>query len=228
MPHSIDGVVSEIGGGAEAGGARISSSPVVSVVFDEILDAVIRGELLPGQRISDAALAEQYGVSRTPVREALQRLRDIGVIEASASRFTRVAEVTPLQTLQAYIVWQALCGALVEEIIPTADAALADALRADHDEYLEGVTALAAQRIATATFMFFMRLAQETQNPILLRSIVSVVHIIRLGSLHLPDYVDFDSLGRAQELLIAAVERRDLESAREALGVLRSIRIPLE
>jgi DNA-binding GntR family transcriptional regulator len=201
---------------------------VVSVVFDEILDAVMRGELLPGQRISDAVLAQQYGVSRTPVREALQRLRDIGVIEASPSRFTRVAEVTPLQTLHAFIVWQALYAALLEEVIPSADPALAEALRDDHLQYREAVSALAAQRIATANFLFFMRLAQQTQNPTLLRSIVSVVHIIRLGSLHLPDYIDFESLGRAHELVIEAVELRDLDSAREAISVLRSIRIPLE
>ncbi|TAL46104.1 MAG: GntR family transcriptional regulator, partial [Salinibacterium sp.] len=53
------------------------------MVFEQILAAVHAGALLPGQRISDAALAEQFGVSRTPVREALQRLREIGIIEAS-------------------------------------------------------------------------------------------------------------------------------------------------
>lgn len=200
----------------------------MSEVFEQVLAAVIRGELLPGQRISDAELARQYGVSRTPVREALQRLRDIGVIEASASRFTRVADVTPLQTMQAYTVWLALYAELVEEVIPEADPAIIPVLEADHADYREGVARLAAQQIATANFMFFTRIAQLTRNPVLMRSLVSVVHIIRLGSLHLPDYIDFVSLGEAQSLLIRAVRERDLSIGREAMGILRRIQIPLE
>ena len=86
-------------------------------VYEELLEAVHRGDLLPGERISDGELAKRYGVSRSPVREALQRLRDIGIIEASASRFTRVAVVTPVQTTQAYVVWLSLFATLVEEVI---------------------------------------------------------------------------------------------------------------
>lgn len=207
---------------------RISSSPVVTKVFDDILDAVIRGELLPGQRISDSELAARFGVSRTPVREALQRLRDIGVIEASASRFTRVADVTPLQTLRAYQVWQALYAVALEEVVPTFDPEVLPALRAAHEEFAAALADRSAQRMATANFVLVSLIAQQSANPILLRSLVSVVHVVRLGSLHLPEYIDLESLYHAQELLIEACERRDIATARRALDVLRSIRVPLE
>jgi DNA-binding GntR family transcriptional regulator len=197
-------------------------------VFDDILDAVIRGDLGPGQRISDAELAQKFGVSRTPVREALQRLRDIGVIEASASRFTRVADVTPVQTLQAYLVWQALYAVVIEEVVPTFDAAAVPALRAAHEDFVTGLTQQSAQQMATANFQLVTLVAQQSRNPILLRSLVSVVHIVRLGSLHLPDYIDVESLNEAQVLLIEACEGRDIEIARRAMDVLRGIRIPLE
>lgn len=214
--------------GTAANAHNLAPSPVVASVFEQLLAAVHEGTLLPGQRISDAALAQQFGVSRTPIREALQRLREIGVIEASASRFTRVAEVTPLQTAQAFVVWLALYGALLDEVIPTASDAALEAMRQDHDAYLESLEARDAQRLATANFRFFSRLPGESGNPALQRAITSVVHVVRLGSLHLPQYIDVESLALAQTTLLRAVAAHDLDLAREALAILRRIEVPLD
>lgn len=208
--------------------SKLATSPVVTTVFEKILAAVHTGELLPGQRISDADLAGQLGVSRTPVREALLRLREIGVVESSASRFTRVAVVTPMQTTQAYVVWLALYWALLDEVIPTVADDIAPELERDHADFLASAQALDAQSLATANFTFFQRLLPESHNPALQRAITSVVHVVRLGSLHLPDFVDVAALGRAHQLVIAAVRDRDLDAAHAAMKILRHIEIPLD
>ncbi len=205
---------------------RFASSPIVTTVFEQILAAVNDGSLLPGERVNDGEIAKQLGVSRTPVREAIQRLREIGVIEASASRFTRVAKVSPLQTAQSYTVWLALYGALVDEVIPRAPEALVPVLDADHAQYLASLPTADPQQIATANFAFFSRLPTESQNPALQRAITSVVHVVRLGSLHLPEYIDLDGLARAQRLLIDAVRGRDVAVARDAMDVLSGIEVP--
>jgi DNA-binding GntR family transcriptional regulator len=221
-------VITDPAGDETEEASKLATSPVVTTVFEQILAAVHTGELLPGQRISDAALAEQLGVSRTPVREALLRLREIGVIEASASRFTRVAIVTPIQTAQAFRVWLALYVSLLDEVIPGVPADLPATLEADHSEFLSSMKALDAQRIATANFMFFQRLVPLSRNPALQRAITSVVHVVRLGSLHLPEYVDLAALATSQELLIDAVRGRDLDAAHAAMAILRRIEIPLD
>ncbi|MCU1440870.1 MAG: hypothetical protein JWP85_1867 [Rhodoglobus sp.] len=207
--------------------SKVATSKVVTTVFEQILGAVHDGTLLPGQRISDAELAKQFGISRTPVREALQRLREIGIIEASPSRFTRVADVTPLQTAQAFVVWLALYSALLEEVVPTASAETVAAMEQDHAEFLSHLPALDSQALATANFLFFSRLPQESRNPTLQRAIVSVVHIVRLGSLHLPAYIDVAALNEAQELVLAAVRDHDINKARDAIRMLRRIEVPL-
>jgi GntR family transcriptional regulator, rspAB operon transcriptional repressor len=61
-------------------------------VHDAIRDAIVSKALPPGMRLSEVALADKFGVSKTPVREALLRLVAIGLVEADASG-TRV--VTP-------------------------------------------------------------------------------------------------------------------------------------
>jgi DNA-binding GntR family transcriptional regulator len=211
---------------ADGDGEKLGTSKVVTTVFEQILAAVHEGSLLPGERISDADLAAQFGVSRTPVREALQRLREIGIIEASPSRFTRVAVVTPEQTAQAYVVWLALYRALIEETVPRATEETYGAMEDDHAHFLASLTALDAPRIATMNFLFFSRLTAESLNPALQRAIVSVVHVVRLGSLHLPEYVDLETLGRAQGLLLEGVRLRDIGLARDAMKLLGRIRVP--
>ena len=205
---------------------KLATSKVVVTVFEQILSAVHDGTLLPGERISDAVLAQEFGVSRTPVREALQRLREIGIVEASPSRFTRVAVVTPEQTAQAYIVWLALYRALIEEVVPRVAEGTYEVLEHEHTRFVSSMAVRDVQAIATANFLFFNRLSAESTNPALQRAIVSVVHIVRLGSLNLPEYIDLEALTRAQQMLLESVRLRDVRIARSALKVLAAIRVP--
>ncbi|GAB2512565.1 GntR family transcriptional regulator [Microbacterium petrolearium] len=74
----------------------LSSAPRLSdMVFDRLAQAIVRGEFAPGEALRDQQLAERLGVSRMPVREAIQRLERAGLVEMAASRYTRVAQITP-------------------------------------------------------------------------------------------------------------------------------------
>lgn len=71
-------------------GTSIPRTPLRDEVYRHVLDRIHRGELTPGLRIRDTALATQLGVSRTPVREALLRLTRDGVLEADMGRGFRL------------------------------------------------------------------------------------------------------------------------------------------
>ncbi len=208
--------------------ADIATSKVVTRVFEEVLDAIHQGKLLPGERISDTSLATTYGVSRTPVREALQRLREIGVVEASANRFTRVAVVSPRATAEAMVVWSALFGALLDETIPIAGIDVLTAMTKDHADFKGAAAERDMQALATFNFSFFSRLSPLSKNESLRRAITSVVHLVRLGGLHLPDYIDFAALYDAQSVLLDAVRTHDVALAHDAMTAIRGIRIPVE
>jgi DNA-binding GntR family transcriptional regulator len=61
-------------------------------VYARLGEAILDGRLAPGERLRDHELAERLGVSRTPVREALQRLERVGLVEVSPHRYTRVSQ----------------------------------------------------------------------------------------------------------------------------------------
>ena len=63
-------------------------------VAEQLEALVLSGELLPGARLDERALAQRFGVSRTPVREALRQLASGGLIELRPNRGAFVAEVT--------------------------------------------------------------------------------------------------------------------------------------
>ncbi|MBT1675936.1 GntR family transcriptional regulator [Curtobacterium aurantiacum] len=77
--------------------STVESSPrklLRDVVYDKMLAALRDGTLQHGERLNDDELVQWLGVSRTPIREAIAKLVDIGLVEMEANRYTRVATPT--------------------------------------------------------------------------------------------------------------------------------------
>ncbi|PZE67046.1 GntR family transcriptional regulator [Curtobacterium sp. MCBD17_021] len=79
------------------------------LAFDALLEAIREGVLHPAERLLDVELSGWLGMSRTPIREALARLEDIGLVETSANRYTRVATVSAIEHAHAAEVLELLC-----------------------------------------------------------------------------------------------------------------------
>lgn len=75
-------------------GTSMSAPILVDEIFQRLALRIADGTYPPGARLRDQALAEEFAISRTPIREAMQRLRGIGMIEIYPSRHTVVADVT--------------------------------------------------------------------------------------------------------------------------------------
>lgn len=67
---------------------------LVDDAYRAIGEAIVDGRLQPGDRLRDVEVAQLMGISRTPVREALQRLERIGLVEVAANRYTRVTALS--------------------------------------------------------------------------------------------------------------------------------------
>jgi DNA-binding GntR family transcriptional regulator len=71
-------------------------------IYTNLRDWIVQGILEPEEKLKDDELAKRLGVSRTPVREALMKLEDEGLIETSANRWTKVSSVTLKDAEQIY------------------------------------------------------------------------------------------------------------------------------
>jgi DNA-binding GntR family transcriptional regulator len=88
--------------------AKIDAPSLRQRVYRALQKAILTGALAPTERIRDQELALRLGVSRTPVREALQRLEDEGLVETAPRASTRVAPLDATAARQAYPVVAAL------------------------------------------------------------------------------------------------------------------------
>ena len=118
---------------------------------DELRDAleeeIITGALRPGDRLEELALAARFGVSRTPIREALFQLSAAGLLESKPRRGTFVAEIGPRRLMEMFDVMaelEAMCARLAARRASTEDlagireaheACRAATLSDDGDEY---------------------------------------------------------------------------------------------
>lgn len=68
--------------------------PLRDVVFNTLRQAILKGELKPGERLMEIALAERLGVSRTPIREAMRKLEQEGLVVMIPRRGAQVASIT--------------------------------------------------------------------------------------------------------------------------------------
>lgn len=86
----------------------VEHSPLAEKVYESLRHAILSGDLLPGDRLVETKIAEEIGVSRAPVREAISRLELEGLVDLRPRRGTYVT------TLQKKDVWEvySLRGAL--------------------------------------------------------------------------------------------------------------------
>ncbi|MBS6196442.1 MAG: GntR family transcriptional regulator [Clostridiales bacterium] len=68
--------------------------PLRDVVFSTLRQAILRGELKPGERLMEVSLSNRLGVSRTPVREAIRMLEQEGLVNMVPRKGAQVAQIT--------------------------------------------------------------------------------------------------------------------------------------
>jgi GntR family transcriptional regulator, rspAB operon transcriptional repressor len=165
-------------------------------VFERLRDMIVSLALPPGAPLSRAALAEQFGVSSTPIRDALMRLDKEGLVDVFPQYATVVSKVDVGLAQQAHFLRQALELEIVQLLASQPDRAL--------DLELNRIIAMQQHFAKAGDFARFMAADTEFHQRLyeaadkaglwdLVRSRSG--HIDRLRRLHLP------SLGKAQAIL---------------------------
>jgi DNA-binding GntR family transcriptional regulator len=87
-----------------------ATDSLIDRTYQQMLEAIADGTLLPGQRIRQAELADLLGVSRQPVSHALHLLKRQGLVEEFGRKGLRVVPLDPLRVLQLYQVREVVDG----------------------------------------------------------------------------------------------------------------------
>ena len=86
--------------------------------YDALRQEIVEGRLEPGERLRDHDLAARLGLGRTPVREALGRLEEEGLVETRPQSYTRVSPLSRRDVREAFPVVAALYALATELAVP--------------------------------------------------------------------------------------------------------------
>jgi DNA-binding GntR family transcriptional regulator len=175
--------------------------------------AILGGEIAPGARLGEVELAEQLGVSRTPVREALRRLAADGLVEVLPNRGARVAQWTPDDLDEIYelrALLESHGAARAATRIDPAEVAVLAKLCDDMDACVRRARKRDLDRITALNAEFHTRILESAGTPRLLALMAAVVQV-PLVSRTFHEYSAealARSLGHHREL-VAAMGARD-------------------
>lgn len=190
---------------------KLDTLPLRERVYQMLQQAIISGQLPPGERLRDQDLAEQLGVSRTPVREALQRLEDEGLVETAPRASTRVTALDARAAREAFPVVAALHALATRYAAPhltkhdleamrTANASLANVIAAPDSA--------AVFQAIQADDRFHQVILEAANNREILRALDRLMPKVRRL-----EYAQFGSLSgrrsvQQHEAIIAACEQQ--------------------
>jgi DNA-binding GntR family transcriptional regulator len=182
-------------------------------VFEALQDAIVRGEIAPGSRVGETELAERFGTSRGPLREALRRLESRRLVERTPHVGIRIASLSQAALIEIYYVREALEGMaarLAATLMTPDEVAGLKALLAAHeqDEALKADMAYFQQE---GDLDFHYRIIQGSHNTQLTQLLIGeLYHRIRMYRYQISAYANRPQKAFGEHQRIAeAIEARD-------------------
>ncbi len=190
--------------------------PASDLILEGVRNLILRGDLKPGERIRQEALASEYGVSRIPVREALRQLENEGLVSLVPHSGARVARVDLNECVELYRLREVIEPVVIVASVPN----LTDENVADLRERMLAIEAAAGdvQKWLAEDRQFHLASYRAAEMPQALRMVEGFWNQTQqyrrayVGNLP-PERLEVVHL--EHRLIIDAIERRDAEDAGE-------------
>lgn len=189
-------------------------------VTEAIRQGIVEGDLLPGTQVNQAQIAEQLGVSRGPVREALGQLEEEGLIKNVPYKGTFVTEITGDYISELYSIRHAIETFAVREATQRATPKDIADLRAVLAEMYAAAELADMSRMGTLDIQFHYVICRSAHHSLLLQVWKSIEIGVRrcLALRHRIYKSPADVIGTHPDIL-AAIEAGEAERASAILGI---------
>ncbi|MBQ2804122.1 MAG: GntR family transcriptional regulator [Lachnospiraceae bacterium] len=191
--------------------------PLRDVVFNTLRQAILTGELKPGERLMEIHLANRLGVSRTPIREAIRKLELEGLVTMIPRRGAEVAQITEKSmsdVLEVRRAMDALCVELACERI--TDEELAE-LKKACEGFEQAVRTKDAKKIAQADVELHDIIVQATGNQRLIQLVNNLSEqMYRYRFEYIKDFTQHEKLVEEHRIMYESLVRKDAETASAA------------
>ncbi len=171
---------------------KIQASRIDELTYERLRDAILDGTYSPGEPLVESRVAGEYGISKTPVREALIRLQRDGLVQMESYRGARVTKLTPEDVRAICEMRRALEGHIARELATRRPEPVLRKLRRNIDDSVPAYQAGDHARLLRLIPLFTDLMADGHGNPWMIRTLNglrSLLGLIGSASLHEPDRI---------------------------------------
>lgn len=192
--------------------------PLRDVVFNTLRQAILTGELKPGERLMEIHLADRLGVSRTPIREAIRKLELEGLVVMIPRKGAQVARITEKNLKDVLEVRRALDMLAVRLACSRMDDEYKKQLREACDEFARVVKNNNTKDITEADVRFHDIINKATGNDRLIQLVNNLAEqMYRYRLEYIKDAAYHNRLVTEHEEIYSAIMDGDEERAAKAV-----------
>ncbi|MBS3994936.1 MAG: GntR family transcriptional regulator [Alkaliphilus sp.] len=190
--------------------------PLRDVVFEHLRNSILNGELKPLERLMEVQLAEQLGVSRTPVREAIRKLELEGLVIMVARKGAYVADVSVkdiLDVLEVRCVLEGLAASLAAERMTEEELEKLELISYNFKRHVENND---TEGMIEKDMQFHDQIIQATRNPKLIQIAQSLKEQVqRFRITYFSEYSNTKELLMEHQAILEAIANRDAAMAQK-------------
>ena len=191
--------------------------PLRDVVFNTLRQAILTGELKPGERLMEIHLADRLGVSRTPIREAIHKLEREGLVTIIPRRGAEVAQITEKSMNDVLEVRRALDALCVELACDRITDEGLEKLKAACDNFEQCVKTKDNKKIAQADVALHDIIVQATGNQRLIQLVNNLSEqMYRYRFEYIKDSSQHKTLVEEHRIIYRSIVAKDKETAAAA------------
>lgn len=191
--------------------------PLRDVVFNTLRQAILTGELKPGERLMEIHLADKLGVSRTPIREAIRKLELEGLVTMIPRKGAEVAQITEKSMNDVLEVRRAMDVLCVELACERISEEALGALKAACENFEQMVKTKDVKKIAKADVELHDIILQATENRRLIQLVNNLSEqMYRYRYEYIKDFSQHERLVEEHRIIYESLVNKDKETASEA------------
>lgn len=192
--------------------------PLRDVVFKALREAIITGELKPGERLMEIKLANELGVSRTPVREAIRKLELEGLVIMTARKGAEVAPINEKDLREVLEIRRTLEGLACELAAVNAGKEDIKHFKELNKSINQAVIDDNIEEITLQDVEFHEAIYRITGNKRLIQMLHQLKeHIFRYRLEYIKDMKDKRSIVEEHEMIIKAIADKNIKNARKEI-----------
>ena len=212
--------------------------PLRDVVFNTLRQAILTGDLKPGERLMEIHLANRLGVSRTPIREAIRKLELEGLVIMIPRRGAEVAQITEKSMNDVLEVRRAVDALCVELACDRISDGELEELKAACEDFEKAVAGKDIKQIAQADVALHDIIVRATGNQRLIQLVNNLSEqMYRYRFEYIKDFTQHSNLVEEHRIIYDSIVKKDKEKASEAAklhidnqekAIIRQIRLDRE